>query len=253
MGKSRITYTKSDPFDLPMSAIESSLNISPRAKGTTTSHITRIAASHPSTYDPILVWSRNQGTTYIIVDGYHRYRAACLQGATTIKAQLIYGELTEYDKQHIGQIPQCVIVAAYRENAKHGLALLQYERRNYAAQLCMTGVEDLDELAKETALSIGQVARISLAVDANIYQFSDEEQAVVTNEVRNARLFKYIHKYVQSLLNEDEQEVVTAMVETLVQLPLQQFDRVIQALESFIALLLEAHEQLETLMERTEE
>ena len=250
-----ITYSKSAPFDLPLSAIESSLNISPRGKGTTKSHILRIASSHPSAYDPILVWSRNQGTTYIIVDGYHRYRAACLYEVSTIKAQLIYGELTEYDKQHINQIPHYVIVAAYRENAKHGLSLLQHERRNYAAQLCMAGVEDLDELAKETALSTGQVARISLAVDAGVYQFSEEKQehATVTNKARNVRLFHYIQKYVQAVLEEDEQEVVMAMVETLVQLPPQQFDRVIQAMESFLALLLDAHEQLEALMERTGE
>src|SRR5258708_19872003 len=160
----RQLYTKGQPFEIPIDQIVSSINISPRSKKITTAHVMRIARTPASEYDPILVWTRSGTSSYIIVDGYHRYQACNVQGAKTIKVRMIYGELNSHDRLHINEqnyIPSFILIAAYKENVPHGQHLLERERRNFIRCMVSGGITDVATLTRESQLHPAMVSVIT--------------------------------------------------------------------------------------------
>jgi uncharacterized ParB-like nuclease family protein len=229
-------YEKGPVFEIPINQVVSSINISPRSKGITTAHVMRIARTPASEYDPILVWSRT-GNSYVIVDGYHRFQACNMQGARTIKAQMIYGELTNYDRMHINEqnyVPYFVRIAAYRENIPHGQHLLERERRNFIRCMVASGITDVTTLTRESQLHPEMVRWIAT--------HEEQPKTEVTEDVEYHRktvnffyaLGRYMH-YVSSIgfsLDDAEQSamLVSDLIEILSSLPTRKLKDVVQSL-----------------------
>ncbi len=229
-------YFKSPPFDIPIDQIVSSVNISPRSKGITTAHVMRIARTPASEYDPILVWSRS-GNSYVIVDGYHRYQACNIQGAKTIKVQMIYGELNSYDRLHINEynyIPSFVLIAAYKGNIPHGQHLLERERRNFVKCMVNSGITDVATLTRESQLHPDMVAWIA----THDIQPKTEESEDAEYHRKTVNFFyslgRYIH-YISSVgisLDDAEQSalLVSDLIEILSSLPPRKLKEIVQSL-----------------------
>jgi len=234
--QNRPLYMKGEPFEVPISQIVSSINISPRSKKITTAHVMRLARQPAPEYEPILVYSK-YGGSYIICDGYHRFQACNLQGVKTIKVRMIYGELNNYDRLHINEpnyIPFFVLLAAYRENIPHGQHLLETERRNFVRRMVESGITDIATLTRESEIHPDMVRWI--ATNKEQPKLEETEDAEYHRKTVNFFyvLGRYMH-YVSSIgfsLDDAEQSalLVSDLIEILSSLPPRKLKDVVQSL-----------------------
>ncbi|GLV61196.1 hypothetical protein KDH_80120 [Dictyobacter sp. S3.2.2.5] len=104
-----------------------------------TEHLERLALSDPATWPNIEVTKSDIG--YLVIDGYHRWEAARLQGLASLKAT----------SKTYKTAPE-VIEATFRANLAHGLPASGENRSNYAYWLHIT-YPDLEQ--KEIAQRVG--------------------------------------------------------------------------------------------------
>lgn len=90
---------------------------------------------------PIMV-SQN----YILIDGFHRWKAHTLAKEKTIKVEIVQ-VANEKDLKRL----------AYETNSKHGLQLTSDEKRKYACE--MIGIETVGQLAKTLSVSDDTIER----------------------------------------------------------------------------------------------
>jgi ParB-like nuclease domain len=249
--QNRPLYTKGEPFDIPLEQIERSVNISPRSKHITTTHVMRISRQPASGFDPILVWYK--GGSYVIVDGYHRFQACCVQGAKTIRARMIYGELNGYDRLHINEpnyVPSFVLLAAYRENIPHGQHLLETERRSFVRRMVESGITDVAVLTRESELHPEMVRWLAT------HEYHPKTETETEDEEyhrKTVSFFNYLGRYIRYLESvgietgdaNHSAMLVSDMIETLSSLPSSKLGGIVQALNMLRKVVNEMYDRRE--------
>jgi|SRR5579872_1153551 len=129
-------------------------------------HVDQLVDSNPEKWPAILVtrWPGVDG--YIVIDGYHRWRAAQIKDLQLIRAV----EVTYKDTNQI-------IDAAFRANMTHGLKASISTRGDYAFWLHVTfPTYPQDEIAKRAGLTQGTVSRAIAKREQALHEAEDQQQ-----------------------------------------------------------------------------
>ena len=104
---------------IPVDRLVLDADYNPRLSGTQAAHVRRLLESDPDDWPPIIVTPWDD-STYLILDGSHRYSAAIALGRQSLLCRVIEG----------GGYPE-----AFEANRQHGLPLASPDRKVFAVWL----------------------------------------------------------------------------------------------------------------------